>query len=159
MTDTITEQTQAALKRFGKSVCLISAADDNGRYVTPSSAVTNLSNTPPTLLLPIEKTASLYPLLSAKSSFCVNVLGASHTEVVNASIKLKGEDRFSEGIWQTHTSGVPILSNAQAAFVCEFETSFEYETHGIIIGRVVDVQFIEEVDPLVYVGGGFKTLP
>lgn len=60
----IVNESMQALKRFGKSVCIVTSVDQQGRYATPSSAITNLTNNPPTLLLPMEKTASLYPLLS-----------------------------------------------------------------------------------------------
>tara|TARA_B110000014_G_scaffold232104_1_gene194566 strand:- start:340 stop:816 length:477 start_codon:yes stop_codon:yes gene_type:complete len=156
---TLADKTQQAIKRFGKSICIVTVSDERGRYASPSSAITNLTNEPPTLLLPLEKTASLYPLLKPSTSFGVNVLAAHHEEVVNACIRQKGDDRFSVGDWRQHSSGVPILADAQASFVCEFEQLNEYGSHGMIIGRVVEVTYEEELSPLIYIGGGFKTLP
>ena len=156
MSESLVEQTRTALKRFGKSISIVTAADGNGRYATPSSAITNLSYEPPTLLLPIEKQSSLYPLLSSGAPFCVNILGASHQEVVDACIKHKGEQRFAAGNWIEHSSGVPVLADAQASFVCTFEQLHEYETHGLLIGRIVDVNYSEQTDCLIYVDGAFK---
>ncbi len=153
---TLAEKTQQAIKRFGKSICIVTVSDKQGRYASPSSAITNLTNEPPTLLLPLEKTASLYPLLKAGGHFAVNVLAAHHDEVVNACIRQKGEGRFSVGDWQQHASGAPVLADAQASFVCEFEQLNEYGSHGMIIGKVVEVAYQEELAPLIYIGGGFK---
>ena len=46
----IVNESMQALKRFGKSVCIVTSVDQQGRYATPSSAITNLTNNPPTLL-------------------------------------------------------------------------------------------------------------
>ncbi|ARN72957.1 flavin reductase family protein [Oceanicoccus sagamiensis] len=155
---TLADKTEQAIKRFGKSICIVTVSDHQGRYASPSSAITNLTNDPPSLLLPLEKTASLYPLLKPGSHFGVNVLGAEHQAVVDACIRQKGEQRFSVGDWQQHHTGVPVLADAQASFVCEFEQRNEYGSHGMIVGRVVDVSYADQLSSLIYVDGGFKTL-
>ena len=91
----LVEQTQQAIKRFGKSIAIVTLNDGQARYASPSSAITNLTNEPPTLLLPLEKTASLYPLITPGSCFGINILAAHHEDVVNACIRQKGEERFS----------------------------------------------------------------
>lgn len=152
------EKNKQALKRMGKSISLISCADENGRYVSPSSAVTNLSYDPPTFLLPLEKSASLYPLLANGTAFAVNILGAGQEALVDACVKLKGEERFSVGNWTNSDQGPPILSDAQASFICQFEQVSEYQSHGIIVGRVVEVNAAEQSSPLIYVNGGFSVI-
>lgn len=154
--ESLITQTKDALNRFGKSISIITCCDEKGRYASPSSAVTNLSYEPPTLLLPLEKSASLYPLLSSGAGFCVNILGAGHEDIVNACIQKKGEERFSTGQWENNASGIPILQDAQASFVCEFEQLNEYATHGMLIGRIVAVRQSPASDPLIYVDGKFR---
>lgn len=154
----IVNESMQALKRFGKSVCIVTSVDQQGRYATPSSAITNLTNNPPTLLLPMEKTASLYPLLSEGVRFGVNLLAPNHQQVIEACISKKGEDRFSVGQWQQHVLGVPVLVDAQAVFVCDFEQLSEYGSHGLIIGRVVAVDYAKNVQALIYIDNSFCSI-
>ena len=157
-TSLIVNETTQALKRFGKSVCIITSADQRGRFAAPSSAITNLTNNPPTLLLPMEKTASLYPLLSEGARFGVNLLAPNHQPVIQACITKEGEDRFSVGRWQQHALGVPVLVDAQAVFVCDFEQLSEYGSHGMIIGKVVAVDYAENVQALIYIDNSLRSI-
>src|SRR3546814_8843470 len=68
-----------------------------------------------------------------------------------------GEARFSRGDWQRAVHGGWVLGDAQASFTCLFEQAHFYGTHGIFIGRVVDVRIAGAVGPLIYVDGGFRS--
>ncbi|MFT7224223.1 MAG: flavin reductase (DIM6/NTAB) family NADH-FMN oxidoreductase RutF [Cellvibrionaceae bacterium] len=152
------EQYKQALKYLGKSITLISSNDGQHRYVTPSSAVTNFSYDPPSFLLPLEKSASLYPALAGGAAFTINVLGAEHRELVEACLRLKGEARFSVGNWIDSQEGPPVLADAQASFVCQCEQVSEYYSHALVIGRVVQVSYAGKVDPLIYIDGKLTAL-
>jgi flavin reductase len=147
---------KAAFSRIGKSIAVITLADDDGRHATISSAFMNLTQQPPSILLALEKSSSLYARFSDKRTFAINVLGDGHQGVVDACAREKGEARFQVGEWLTE-DGVPVLADAQAVFICDLNQRTEYETHGVIIARIKKLQFSSELAPLIYVGGELHT--
>lgn len=147
---------KTAFARIGKSIAVITLADADGRQATISSAFTYLTQQPPTLLLALEKSSSLYTKLTSGQTFAVNVLGDGHQAIVDACARQKGEARFAVGAWQIQ-DGAPVLVDAQAAFVCEMLQLNEFETHGMLVASVKSATITAGIAPLIYVGGGLQT--
>ena len=155
-TPTIAEQLRAGLRRLGKAVVVITCWHEGRRWAMTATAVSELSMEPPSLLVCVNKSASLHGPLTAKANFCVNILHADHAHVSQAcSGKAKGEERFSEGAWDAASDGTPYLRDAQASFFCTHETHVEYGTHAVVIGAVTEVSWSANVDPLIYLDGGY----
>ena len=147
-----------AMRRLARSVTVISSTHDGRRYSMSATAVDSLSTDPPSLLICINRNASLYPPLDAGAPFCVNVLSARHEGIaIDCSGRLKGEARFTTGEWHTSPLGVPYLHDSQASLVCEQDGRFEYGTHTVFIGRIREVLMSGDVDPLVYLDGAYTT--
>jgi flavin reductase (DIM6/NTAB) family NADH-FMN oxidoreductase RutF len=144
-----------AIKRFAKSVAIITTAKDGMRYAMPATAVTPLANDPASLLFCVEKTASSYPVLASGTEFAVNLLSLSQKDIAERCMSAKGEARFEGAPWKDD-GGVPYLETAQASFVCTQDGRHSYATHDIFIGRVRSIRMSGETDPLVFIGGGFK---
>ena len=147
-----------AMRRLARSVTVISCCDGERRYSMSATAVDSLSTEPPALLICINRTSSIFPPLDAGIDFCVNLLSAQHEHIaIDCSGRLKGEDRFSTGDWQTSKQGVPYLHDAQASLICRQDGRFEYGTHTVFIGQLQQVLISGEIDPLVYVDGVYTT--
>jgi len=162
MTDLNTHPLRAdmllAMRRLARSVTVISCCDSEQRYSMSATAVDSLSTEPPSLLICINRGSSIYPPLAAGADFCVNLLAAQQQHIaIDCSGRLKGEDRFSTGNWQTSTDGVPYLHDAQASLVCRQDGRFDYGTHTVFIGKLLEVKMSGEIDPLVYVDGAYTT--
>ena len=160
MTDTITGEVAArlrtGLRRLAKAVVVITCRRDNTRFAMAATAVSELSMDPPSLLICVNRTASLHAPLSQGGEFCVNILHASHADIATTcGGGAKGEARFNIGSWAEGPSGTPYLQGAQASFFCRMETGLDYGTHSILIGQVTDVRTEGPVDPLVYVDGRY----
>ncbi|MCM8732271.1 flavin reductase family protein [Hephaestia sp. GCM10023244] len=153
---TVAEQLRNGLRRLGKAVVVITAWDGERRWAMTATAVSELSMDPPSLLVCVNKGASLYAPLIARANFCVNILRADQLAVSQAcSGAVKGEARFANGRWGSGACGTPHLRDAQASFFCEHETYIEYGTHAVVIGAVKEVECSGEVDPLIYLDGGY----
>jgi len=150
------EDIKTAFSRIGKSIGVITVADDQGRQATISSAFMYLTHQPPTLLLALEKKSSLYSKLTSGQNFAVNVLADGHQGVVDACARQKGEARFAVGEWVL-AEGLPILADAQAVFICKQQQLTEYETHGVMIAAIQSLRFDPQLSPLIFVGGGLQT--
>lgn len=158
-TATLAAAVRLALRRMAKSVTVITCLHEGRRYAMAATAVDALSMDPPSMILSVNRSASLHAPLAAGANFCINVLAHHHEAVSRASGGgLSGEDRFSVGDWITGPSGVPVLADAQASFICHNDISLSYGTHGIFVGRLIDVRSHGEVDPLVYLDGRYTRI-
>jgi flavin reductase (DIM6/NTAB) family NADH-FMN oxidoreductase RutF len=158
---TSTSQTALALReglrRLAKAVVVITCQHGGTRYAMTATAVSELSMEPPSLLICVNRSASLHAPLAARAGFCVNILHRDHADIsALCSGKEKGEARFALGRWHADASGIPYLADAQASFLCRHEQSHEYGTHRIVIGLVEKVLIHGNVDPLVYVDGTYS---
>lgn len=149
-----------AMRRLAASVVVVTARDDSTRYAMAASAVTSLSMDPPSILICVNKSASIYPVLAAGRDFCINVLSGSHRDLSAACAgAMKGEERFSIGEWRTDPdTQVPFLGDAQASLICAVDGIHHYGTHGIFIGKVKRVHLHGDVYPLIYVDGKYSSV-
>src|SRR3546814_12593004 len=94
------------------------------------------SDLPPSMIVSVNRSASLHAPLSAGANFCINVLSRQQEEISRAcGGKLKGEERFALGKWLEGVDGVPVLADSQASIVCKNEVSVSYGTTGLFIGQ------------------------
>ena len=146
------------MRQQAGAVALIATGRPGARTGMAATAVCSLTDTPPTLLVCVNQTASAHDVIADTGAFSVNLLCPSQRELVgvfSGQTGLKGEDRFNDAIWQTMVTGAPILKGALASFDCEVVDSKIVSTHTIYIGKVRDGAAQEDLDPLVYFRGGF----
>jgi flavin reductase (DIM6/NTAB) family NADH-FMN oxidoreductase RutF len=149
-----------AMRRLAASVVIVSARSSERRYAITLSAVTSLSMEPPSLLVCINRAASIYPILEAGADFCVNLLSGAHRQLsIACSGKEKGEGRFATGNWRDdQATGVPFLDDAPASLICAMDGIHGYGTHGIFIGKVKTIYLQGAADPLVYLDGTYTSV-
>jgi len=150
-----------AMRRLAASVVVVTARDaDDKRYAMAASSCTSLSMDPPSILLCVNKTASIYPILDQGRDFCINILSGRHKDLSAACAgAMKGEDRFSIGEWRADPdTQTPFLSDAQASLICAVDGIHYYGTHGIFIGRVKRVHLHGDIYPLIYLDGRYSSI-
>ena len=123
-----------------------------------ATAVTALSAEPPSLLVCVNRSASLAPALIAGARFSVNVLGADQRAVAMAfggQLHVRGTGRFIDGNWRrVDDTEVPVLVGSRVSFECEVAHVHDWATHHIVIGTVLDVHFSSAIkQSLVYSDG------
>jgi flavin reductase (DIM6/NTAB) family NADH-FMN oxidoreductase RutF len=144
-----------ALRRLAKAVVVITCVHDGRRYAMAATAVSEISMDPPTMLICINRTASIHEPLAAGADFCLNILHSGQADIsANCSGKAKGDARFALGEW-SDLGGRLILSGAQANIVCRNLKRIEAGSHTIFIGEVARTRQSGAVDPLLYVDGGY----
>ncbi|RVL88339.1 flavin reductase [Sinorhizobium meliloti] len=148
---------KAAMRTVSGAVSVISAGlgpDRTGATVTSATA---LSVEPPTMIVNINRASSTFPIIRRHGHFCVNILASEHEAVANRFAGFggtKGEARYEGANWTTRLSGAPVLVGALAAIDCEVEEIIERHSHGIILGRVVEV-IVGRGQSLVYNNGRY----
>ena len=161
MTDDLEElrqTTRTALRRLAKTVSVITTCWEGQRMAMAATAVEGLSLDPPSMLICVNKTASLAAPLLEGAAFAINLLGADHHELPGrCSAPWQGEERFAIGDWN-EWGGVPVLEDSQATFLCVPDAVHPYGSHHIVIGRVLRVRSCETVSPMVFADGKFHAI-
>jgi flavin reductase (DIM6/NTAB) family NADH-FMN oxidoreductase RutF len=140
---------RSAMRHVAATVYAVTTGEVGERHGILATAVSSLSFDPPSLLVCINRTASLHEPLACADTFCVNVLGLGNRDVAEVFYHQRGEDRFTVGTWsQLH--GVPVLDSAQSSFVCRTAHRYEFGTHTIFIGELIDARHREDATPLTY---------
>ncbi|MGZ9711333.1 flavin reductase family protein [Glaciimonas sp. GNP009] len=152
---------QAMRQQVG-AVAVIAAGADGGRTGMTATAVCSVSDTPPMVLVCVNKNASAHALIKSAGHFSVNFLSAQQEDIADCfsgGTGLKAEARFAFGTWSTLQTGAPVLADTLASLDCELINEHQYETHSIFIGRVRACSKGPEDEPLVYFRGKFTSLP
>ena len=148
-----------ALRRFARTVMVISCAHHGERFAMSATAVSEVSVEPPSMLICINRETKIFPALSAGSRFCINMLRAGQADIAqNCGGLLRGEERFSLGDWSSDANQTPYLRDAQANFFCENKGGNSIGTHDIFIGEVKALNIMDSVDPLIYVDGLYQPM-
>jgi flavin reductase (DIM6/NTAB) family NADH-FMN oxidoreductase RutF len=145
-----------AMRRLTSAVTVITTAHEQRRYGMTATAVTSVCADPPSLLVCINRSASLHEPLIRSGRFCVNILLAEQSDIATAfSGGVPQELRFAQGHWGSDEANVPFLHEAQANIFCDADAMSSYGTHNIIIGKVSEVLVHGRVTPLLYQDGQY----
>lgn len=159
MTEQTADAFKQAMRRLAATVNLICLTDGDTPMGMAATAVCSVSMEPPSLLVCVNKSASLHGPLMAASHFSVNVLHKDQEETARLFSNNSMRDmRFADAGWQRHPLGPPLLANAQVGLVCQRSEMLAFATHTIVIGSVVDVVVREDVNPLLYLNGAFEAI-
>jgi flavin reductase len=152
--DAIADEFRDAMRRLGGTVAVITAGTDDGWTGMAATAVISVCMDPPTLLVSINQSASIHPVITAQKRFCVNILSQGHSELVGAfSGKRKGLERFEIGDWSAGPNGEPILADALSSLSCQLDRQIDVGTHTLFVGQVDKISNHPAIAPLMWVDG------
>lgn len=144
-----------AMRRVASTVNVISIQVDGQPMGITATAVSPISMHPPSLLVCINRAASVHGSMEDVSHFRVNVLHRDQEAVARMfADRSQHTLRFLEG-WDLGCAAAPSLVGAQATILCRRTDSHAFGTHSIFIGVVEEATAREEVDPLIYLDGRY----
>lgn len=153
----LSESVRSAMRRVASTVNVISICVDGRPMGITATAVSSISLDPPSLLVCINRAASLHASMGDMSHFCVNVLHRDQEAVARMfADRAQHALRFSSG-WDVDCAPAPRLIEAQASFLCRRIDSHSFGTHSIFIGVVEDVHARDDTDPLIYLNGRYTS--
>jgi flavin reductase len=140
-----------AMSRLGAAVNIITTNGPAGCAGFTASAVCSVTDEPPTLLVCLNRSASVYETFKGNGVLCVNVLGAGHQDISNLfGGKTPMDQRFAAGHWTTGLTESPVLEDASVSFDCRLSQITEVGTHDILICEVISITVSEEARSLIY---------
>lgn len=153
--DELLDTFRTSLRHVAATVYAITTGHNGERFGILATAVSSLSFDPPSLLVCVNRTASLHEPMASADTFCVNVLGVGNRDVADCfSQRGSGEERFGVGEWE-EMHGVPVLVTAQSSLVCRIAHRHAYGTHTIFIGELIGARHRDNAKPLTYYDGRY----
>jgi flavin reductase (DIM6/NTAB) family NADH-FMN oxidoreductase RutF len=151
---------RAAMGRTAAGVTVVTTDGEAGRVGVTVSTLCSLSLEPPSVLFCIHRESRALPFLIANGVFAANILAAEQQRVADSFAGLipeLREDRFRAGTWDRRITGAPLLHGALCRFDCRVASVFDFGSHRIVAGEVLDVE-TGTGEPLVYSDRAYRRL-
>lgn len=140
-----------AMAYLGSAVNIITTDGAGGRAGFTASAVCSVTDTPPTLLVCLNRAASVHAAFTQNQVLCVNTLSDGHASLSNLfGGKTPMDARFAAADWASLATGSPILTDALVSFDCNITQITSVGTHDILFCEVVAIQRNDNGHGLVY---------
>ncbi|MGP4717488.1 NADH-dependent FMN reductase RutF [Psychrobacter sp. T6-6] len=148
-----------AMSKLAAAVNIITTEGPAGRAGFTASAVCSVTDAPPTLLVCLNRNASVYHTFKENMVLCVNTLGLEHQDLSGVfGGKTAPEERFEQGSWSTLATGSPVLEDAIISFDCKIKLISSVGTHDILICEVLDIKHKPDCESLIYFNRDYHRL-
>jgi len=148
-----------AMACLGAAVNIITTDGPAGEAGFTASAVCSVTDSPPTLLVCLNRGASVWPVFNDNRTLCVNTLSAGQESLSNLfGGKTPMADRFAAAQWQTGATGCPRLADALASFDCRISQVVSVGTHDILFCDIVAITRHPVPQGLVWFDRGYHAL-
>lgn len=150
-----------AMASCAAGVHVITTDGAAGRYGITMTAVAAVTDQPPTLMLCVNRSTRIYPVLQANGRLCVNVLSAAQRDVAEhfaGLTKLTPEERFEQHIWHRGAGGQLQVDGALAHLHGRIVGQQEVGTHGVLLVEIDEIKVHEAAAALVYFRREFAAL-
>lgn len=152
-----------AMASCAAGVHVITTDGATGRFGITMTAVSAITDEPPTLMLSVNRSAQIYPILQANGLLCVNVLSSQQVDLAEhfaGLTKLTSQERFEQHIWHRGQSGQLQVDGALAHLHGKIVLHHEVGTHGVFYVQIDEIAVHEHIkDTLIYFRrqfGGFS---
>ena len=147
------------MSQLAAAVNIVTTDGVAGKAGFTASAVCSVTDSPPTLLVCLNRAASVYPAVSANGVLCVNVLESGHEDISKLfGGKTPMEERFAAAGWSVLDTGSPVLEDALLSFDCKISNVTSAGTHDILICEVQAIRARDEGKALVYFDRKYHSL-
>jgi flavin reductase (DIM6/NTAB) family NADH-FMN oxidoreductase RutF len=150
-----------AMSRVAGAVHLVATDGAAGKAGLTATAMTSVSDDPPTLLVCLNRASRTAAMLRENGAFSVNTLGGNHqalAEIFAGRTDLHGEARFGHGAWRIGLLDQPVLVGALAAFTVKVEDIRTVASHLVVIGRILAVEIGPDQPGLVYARRRYRSV-
>ena len=136
---------------LGAAVNVITTQGPAGQAGFTASAVCSVTDTPPTLLVCLNRSASVFNTFKQNQVLCVNTLAAHQSQLSTVfGGKTPMPERFAQGDWGTLVTGSPVLHQALVSFDCEIVQSMSIGSHDVLFCQIKAMQHQAGLNALMY---------
>ena len=139
------------MSNLGAAVNVITTKGKAGQAGFTASAVCSVTDTPPTLLVCLNRSSSVYSTFSENKVLCVNTLGSNQADLSNLfGGKTPMQERFAQANWSELITGSPVLESALISFDCEVVSSQSVGSHDVLFCQVKAIRHNPDLNALLY---------
>ena len=150
-----------AMSRFAGAVHVVTTDGSHGRRGATVIATCSVSDTPPIILVCLNRQNPANDIFRDNGVFALNTLASHHQNLASGFsglTRLDQDQRFLLGDWNVISSGAPTLTDAMAVFDCELVDTKDLATHRVLFGKVTGLRVGDSLSPLLYHGRGYHSL-
>ena len=108
-----------AMRKMTSTVTVIASREGDTQYAMTAASVVSLTLEPPSMLICINKNASIHSILSEKAKLSINILSTDQKEFSElCSNKSRENDRFKGDDW-SYQDDIPYATNSVSYLFCE----------------------------------------
>jgi 3-hydroxy-9,10-secoandrosta-1,3,5(10)-triene-9,17-dione monooxygenase reductase component len=145
---------RTVLGHFATGVVIITAIDGDEPVGMAANSFTSVSLDPPLVLFCAAKSSSTWPRIETSGKWAANILDDDGEEICRLFAQ-KGADRFARIAYTPGRTGSPILEDALAFVDCETIAKHDAGDHVIVVGRIVELGYQHDGQPLLFYRGGY----
>ncbi|MDL2405305.1 flavin reductase [Rhizobium calliandrae] len=140
-----------AMARMAAAVSIVTTNGPAGMAGFAATAVCSVTDSPPTLLVCLNRTASVHPAVTQNGVLCVNVLSEGHQGLSRLfGGKTPVAERFAAAAWSELSTGSPALEDALVSFDCRIVHQADGGTHDILMCEVDTIRLRDGGQGLIY---------
>jgi flavin reductase len=148
-----------AMSRLGAAVNVVTTDGPGGRAGFTASAVCSVTDSPPTLLVCINRISSAYSAVMANQVLCVNALADGHEDLSDLfGGKTPQDDRFAAAAWTALATGALALDGSAVSFDCRISQVVNVSTHDVLICAIEDIRVGGTSHGLIYFARRYHAL-
>lgn len=150
-----------AIASLPAAVSILSTDGPAGRWGVTVSAVTSVSDAPPTVLACVNRSSRANGIVKANGAVAISVLAAGQetiADVFAGRADLSAAERFATTSWIAHPAGAPHLAGALVALRGRVREAVEVATHTVFMIAVEEALSGSGDHPAVYFRRSYRTL-
>jgi flavin reductase (NADH) len=151
-------QFRQAMAYLSAAVNVITTAGPSGRCGVTASAVCSVTDTPPTLLVCLNRSSAMHATFAANRQVCVNVLPGEHELLARhfaGMTQVPMDERFDWPIWDDGVLGVPVLRDALTSIEGRIVELKEVGSHSVMFVEAIQIRVRADGDGLIYFDRNF----
>ena len=153
-----TQEFKAGMRQLAAGVAILTTRCDDRLWGLTATAVTSLSDRPPSVLACVNRNASAHDQIISSGRFCVNILSRGQKDLARRFAGAVPPASRFDSIDFVSTEYGPRFDRSLASLCCRLDRSYPYGNHSVLIGLVDEVHLAEDAAPLVYMRGSFGSV-
>jgi flavin reductase len=134
------QEFREAMSQLAAAVHIVTTTGASGPVGFTASAVCSVSDSPPSVLVCINRQSSCYASFQAAQVLAINTLATQHCALSQVFAgKTTMAQRFAQGTWQDGITGVPVLADALVSFECHITARSMVGSHEVLICQVLRI--------------------
>lgn len=141
-----------AMANLAAAVHVVTTDGPHGRLGITVSAACSVTDSPPTVLVCINRNSASRDVFAGNGRLAVNVLAGDQEELARHFSGQTGvpmDERFTWDIW-TELDGIPTATDARVALAGRIVSSLEQGTHTVFFVEIDAIRRREDAQALVY---------